>query len=91
LVGSSEVPNYVTDLLAYTRRTATFLEEDPFEGMKLEKPPNFGLIATEDKIKDVIRGRRPSSDLKQIIAEWRRTGGDETREFLEKTLAESGR
>jgi putative aldouronate transport system substrate-binding protein len=93
LVGNSEVPNYVKDLLDYTRATAKYLEVDLFQGIKLEMPASYSKIVTttEDKIKDVVRGRRPLSDLDQIVEEWRRTGGDAAREFLEKALADNGR
>lgn len=93
LVGNSEVPNYVKDLLDYTRTTAQYLEEDLFEGIKLEMPASASktVTATEDKLRDLIRGRRPLSDIDQIVAEWRRSGGDDAREFLEKALADNGR
>jgi putative aldouronate transport system substrate-binding protein len=91
LVGTSDVPNYVNDLLAYARAALPHREFNPFEGIKLELPPNFSrvIVPTEDKIKDIVRGRRPLSDLDQIVQEWRRSGGDEGREFLEKVLADN--
>jgi putative aldouronate transport system substrate-binding protein len=93
LIGSSEVPSYVKDALGYFQATAKYLEEDPFQGIKLEMPASASkvIIATEDKIKDVVRGRRPLSDLDGIVGEWRRSGGDEARAFLEKALADNGR
>lgn len=93
LVGTSEVPNYVEDLLDYTRTTAKYLEEDLFQGIKVEMPATYAktITVTEDKIKDVIRGRRPLSDMTKIVEDWRRTGGDDARDFLEKALADNGR
>lgn len=93
LVGSSEVPNYVKDLLNYTRATAKYLEEDLFQGIKLEMPSTYSKIVTitEDKIRDLVRGRRPLSDLDEIVKVWRRSGGDDARDFLEKALADNGR
>ncbi len=93
VVGSSEVPTYVKDLLDYTHRTVKHREEDFFAGIKLEMPATYSktVIATEDKIKDLVRGRRPLSDLRGIVSEWRRSTGDETRGFLEKVLTENGR
>jgi putative aldouronate transport system substrate-binding protein len=83
----------VKDLLEYTRETAKYLEEDLFAGIKLEKPATYSTIltATDEKIKDVVRGRRPVSDLKQIVDNWRRAGGNDAREFLEKALSDNGR
>jgi putative aldouronate transport system substrate-binding protein len=62
-------------------------------GLKLEYPGNFSkiIITTEDKLNDVVRGRRPLGDLDQIVKEWRATGGDEGRAFFEKALADNGR
>lgn len=93
LVGSSEVPNYVKDLLDYTRATAKYLEDDLFQGIKLEMPATYSKIVTttEDKIKDLVRGRRPLSDLDEIVRVWQRSGGDDARDFLEKALGDNGR
>jgi putative aldouronate transport system substrate-binding protein len=89
VVSSEDVPNYVREMLAYTRATAQYSEPDLFKGMKLQLPPNYSklLVLTEDKMTDILRGRRAESDLDAIVAEWRATGGDEGRAYLEKTLA----
>jgi putative aldouronate transport system substrate-binding protein len=93
VVGTADVPHFVQDLLGYLRSTVRYLEPDLFAGIKLELPANYSrvLVPTEDKINDVLRGRRPLSDLDQIVVEWRNTGGDEGRAFLEKTLADNAR
>lgn len=93
VVGTADVPGFVQDLLGYLRTTSKYLEPDLFKGIKVELPPNYSkvIVATEDKIADVQRGRRPLTDLDVIVKEWRATGGDEGRAFLEKTLADNGR
>jgi len=93
VVGTADVPTFVQDLLGYLRTTIKFLEPDLFAGIKLELPANYSrvLVPTEDRINDVLRGRRPIGDLQHIVDEWRATGGDEGRAFLEKTLANNGR
>jgi len=93
VVGTADTPNYVKDFLAYTRKTYAYREPDPFVGLKLEYPANYSkiIVTTEDKIDDIVRGRRPLSDIDQIIKEWRATGGDEGRAFFEKALADNGR
>jgi putative aldouronate transport system substrate-binding protein len=90
---TADVPNYVPQLLAYTRTTIGYLERDLFKGIKVELPANYSKLIenTEDKISDILRGRRPLGDLSQIVSDWRKTGGDEGRAFLEKTLAANGR
>jgi putative aldouronate transport system substrate-binding protein len=87
------VPHFVADQLAYARATYRYREEDPFRGIKLEFPPNYSrvLVPTEDKLNDIVRGRRPLGDLAQIVHEWRVSGGDEGRAFFEKVLADNGR
>ena len=93
VVGTADVPTYVKDLLDYARRTIKYRAEDPFLGLKLEYPANYSkiIITTEDKLNDVVRGRRPLGDIEQIVKEWRSTGGDEGRAFFEKALADNGR
>jgi putative aldouronate transport system substrate-binding protein len=92
-VGTADVPHFVEDLLNYTRATYKFREDNPFLGLKLEFPASYSKVLqiTEDKMNDIIRGRRPTSDHGQIVKEWRQTGGDEGRAFFEKALADNGR
>jgi putative aldouronate transport system substrate-binding protein len=91
VVSSEDVPRYVPDLIAYSRAILPYAEPDLFQGMKLQLPSAFSknIVLTEDKLTDILRGRRPQSDLASIVREWRSDGGDETRAFLEKALAAS--
>jgi putative aldouronate transport system substrate-binding protein len=92
-VGTADVPHFVEDLLSYSRATYKYREDNPFVGLKLEYPANYSKIitTTEDKLNDVVRGRRPLADWDQIVKEWRATGGDEGRAFFEKALSDNGR
>lgn len=92
-VSKPETPNFVKDLLTYSNGLVKYLEKDLWEGIKLEMPANYSKIQqpTEDKITDVVRGRRPISDLDTIVKEWRSTGGDEGRELMQKALSDNGR
>ncbi|WP_329102317.1 extracellular solute-binding protein [Micromonospora sp. NBC_01699] len=92
-VRSGDTPNYVQDYLGYHRATITHLEPDLFAGIKLELPANYSkvLVPSEDKINDILRGRRPIGDLDQVVREFRSGGGDEGRAFLEQALADNGR
>jgi putative aldouronate transport system substrate-binding protein len=93
LVATADVPNFLQDLLAYSKTTLKYRETDLFAGIKMELPANYSklLVTTDEKINDVVRGRRPLSDVDQIVKEWRLAGGDEGRAFLEKVLADNGR
>lgn len=90
---TSDAPNYVQDYINYHKASIQYLEQDLFKGIKLELPANYSKVIqpTEDKIRDVLNGRRPLSDLDAIVREWRSGGGDEGRAFLEKTLTDNGR
>lgn len=92
-VRSADTPNYVQDFMGYCRQTIGLLERDLFAGIKLELPANWSKVIqpTEDKIRDILRGRRPISDLDQVRKEFLATGGEEGRAFFEKALADNGR
>ncbi len=93
VVGTADVPHFVTDSLGYLRTTMAYAEPDLFQGIKLELPANYSKLLTsaEDQMTDVVRGRRPIGDVDALVREWRRAGGDEGRAFLERTLAMNGR
>ena len=86
-------PDYVPDSIAFKNNAVTFVEQDPWQGMKLEMPAKYkaNIVPAADKITDVLRGRRPLSDVDAIVKEWRANGGDEARDLLAKALADAGR
>lgn len=88
-----QTPQYVSQLLAYSNETVKNLEKDPWLGLKFEMPAKYkaGMQPTEDKMTDIVRGRRPASDIDVVVKEWRAAGGDEARQLLASALAESGR
>jgi hypothetical protein len=80
-----DTPAYVRDALAYFNETVKYLEPDPWDGLKLEMPAAFKAFAVpaEDKFTDLLRGRRPMSDVDAIVARGgvegqRRRGGADT-------------
>ncbi|MFI7024832.1 extracellular solute-binding protein [Micromonospora sp. NPDC049900] len=92
-VRSGDTPHFVQDYLGYYRTNIASIEKDLFAGIKLELPANWSKIIqpTDDKIRDILRGRRPVSDLAQVRKEFLDTGGEEGRAFHEKALADNGR
>ncbi len=89
-----DTPDYPRQYVEFNNNSIVpFREEDPWQGLQLEWPARYGAInaATEGKINDVLRGRRPLSDLDTIVAEWRAGGGDEARAFLATALEDAGR
>ncbi|MBO4208896.1 extracellular solute-binding protein [Micromonospora echinofusca] len=92
-VRSGDTPTYVQDYLAYYRKHIDLMEKDLFAGIKLELPANWSKIITptDDKIRDILRGRRPLGDLDQVVKDFLASGGEEGRAFFEKALADNGR
>jgi putative aldouronate transport system substrate-binding protein len=88
-----DTPNYVKDMLGYSNNMVKYIEKDPWDGLKLEYPARFKAInlPTQDKMTDIVRGRRPLTDLDAVVKEWRAGGGDETRDFMAKALSDAGR
>jgi putative aldouronate transport system substrate-binding protein len=89
-----ETPSYVKDLLTYSNETAKYLEKDPWEGIKLDFPAAYKAqtVPTEDKITDILRGRRPVSDFDGIVSEWKTSGGgNEARDLLAKARSDAGK
>jgi putative aldouronate transport system substrate-binding protein len=92
-VSSADTPNYVRDYLDYYNKNIGLMEKDLFAGIKLELPANWSKILqpTDDKLRDILRGRRPLSDLETVKKEFFATGGEEGRAFHEKALSDNGR
>ncbi|MBQ1026406.1 extracellular solute-binding protein [Micromonospora sp. C95] len=92
-VRSGDTPNYVQDYIGYYRKHLDAMEKDLFAGIKLELPANWSKIIqpTDDKVRDIVRGRRPVGDLAQVRKEFLDSGGEEGRAFFEKALADNGR
>ncbi|GAA3343813.1 extracellular solute-binding protein [Amorphoplanes nipponensis] len=90
---SPQTPDYVPQVMAYSNETVKYLEKDPWDGLKFEMPAKYkaSTVPTEDKITDIVRGRRPLTDLDAVVKEWRAAGGDEARQMLAAALADAGR
>jgi putative aldouronate transport system substrate-binding protein len=88
-----QTPRFVPEVLAYSNETVKYLEKDPWDGLKFEMPAKFKAanVPTQDKITDIVRGRRPLSDLDTVVKEWRAAGGDEARQMLGTALADAGK
>ena len=91
IIGGPDIPNFVQDLLSWSNETVKVMEANPFAGLKVEWPNNYSKIdtPTNDKLNDIVRGRRPLSDLDQVVREWRTGGGDEGRDLLGKAISEN--
>ncbi|WP_068921350.1 extracellular solute-binding protein [Planobispora rosea] len=92
-ITESELPRYVETAATWYNEAAKHWAPNPHEGIRIQRPAKYAALEqpTEDKIQDVVRGRRPLSELKQVVEEWRKDGGDESREFYMKVLQDNGR
>jgi putative aldouronate transport system substrate-binding protein len=86
-----DTPDYVREAIEFKNSQIKYVEPDPWVGMKLEMPPKYkaNQVPMEEKFTDVLRGRRPMSDLDKLAQEWRANGGDEARALLAKALADA--
>jgi putative aldouronate transport system substrate-binding protein len=88
-----DVSWYHPEYMRYFNAMAPHVESNPWIGIKLEMPADFkaNQVPFEDKFTDVLRGRRPMSDVDALVREWRQRGGDEARALLAKALQDAGR
>ncbi|WBC16398.1 extracellular solute-binding protein [Micromonospora sp. WMMA1998] len=88
-----DTPRYVPDVLNYSNQMVRYLEKDPWDGVKLEMPAAYkaNQVPTEDKFTDLLRGRRPMSDVDAIVAEWKAGGGEEARKLLADSLPKAAK
>ncbi|MDQ7904605.1 extracellular solute-binding protein [Phytohabitans sp. ZYX-F-186] len=89
-----ETPKYVPDLLSYSNAMVKFMETNPWDGIKLEFPATYKsqTVPYEDKITDIVRGRRPLTEFDGLVNEWKTAGGgNEARDFLAKARSDAGK
>jgi putative aldouronate transport system substrate-binding protein len=83
----------VQALYDWQTQASKLLENDPFVGIRVEVPSKMAGLAqpTEDKMQEILRGKRPVSEWAKIVKEWQDGGGNEAREFYMKVARENGR
>ncbi|HYN96696.1 MAG TPA: extracellular solute-binding protein [Pilimelia sp.] len=88
-----DTPDYPRQVTEFHNKAVPFREKDPWEGLKVEWPSQFSAnaVPTDDKLNDIVRGRRPLTDLDKVYQEWRNGGGDQARELLAKALENKGK
>lgn len=92
-ITESQYPDFVQWKCDWYNHAAQFTGDDPFAGIRIQRPERFSGAETPlaDRVNDIIRGREDLSALDQAVADWRRDGGDEGREFYMGVLQEHGR
>jgi putative aldouronate transport system substrate-binding protein len=82
-------PGYVQSRTDWNARHIQYIKPRIFQGIKRIEPANLQQAnqSLNDKLEDLRRGRTPMSEWDNIVAAWRREGGDEGREFYQQALA----
>ncbi|MGW5875177.1 extracellular solute-binding protein [Nocardiopsis terrae] len=92
-ITESQYPDFVAWKTAWYNDAIAYAEEDPFSGIRIQRPDRFSAaeLPLTDRVADIIRGREDLSALDTAIDDWRRDGGEEGREFYLEVLQEHGR
>lgn len=85
-----QFPGYVEKSSTWINETAKFYVDPLFYGMNITEPSEYASLATPftDLEKDIARGRKTLKDLDAAIDTWRKSGGDQLRDFYQKILDE---
>jgi putative aldouronate transport system substrate-binding protein len=82
--------DYVPHVIGVLKQYEAVGVEDPTVGFYSDADSRQGVIANQrfhDGVNDIIAGRRPTSDLSQLVVEWRSNGGDQVRKEYEEAMA----
>ncbi|TCC28419.1 extracellular solute-binding protein [Kribbella sindirgiensis] len=92
-ITQSEYPGYVQSLSAWQNAAAKVREKNLFDGIRVEQPAKMAALNQpfDDALQDILRGRKPLSELKTAVKQWQDNGGNEGRDFYAKVLSDNGR
>ncbi len=81
-------PDFVPRYCAWMAAEVENVVDGPFYGYQVIRPPEFTALDQPlyDLEADIIRGRRPLSDLDREVRTWRNAGGDRMREYFGSVL-----
>lgn len=88
VIAHPDAPQLVEDWTGWIERHMPYVRESLFYGRQIQEPDRFANLsdqfnAFED---DVVRGRQSLRNLQNAVAEWRRNGGNELRDWYQKLL-----
>ncbi|WP_350277915.1 extracellular solute-binding protein [Kribbella sp. HUAS MG21] len=92
-ITQSEYPGYVEAMSQWQNAAAKVREKNLFDGIRVEQPAKMAALHQpfDDALQDILRGRRPVSELKTAVKQWQDNGGNEGRDFYAKVLSDNGR
>lgn len=78
-----QYPGYVQERSEWEARQAPNVQEGLFFGMQIQEDTKYASLGApfDDLAKDIVRGRKKISDLDSALATWKKSGGDELRDF----------
>lgn len=78
-----QYPGYVKERSEWEARQAPHVKESLFFGLQIQEDTKFASLGKpfDDLAKDIARGRKSISDLDSALATWKKSGGDELRDF----------
>ncbi|MDB1089682.1 extracellular solute-binding protein [Streptomyces sp. ACA25] len=91
-IAHPDQPKVVEDLCGWQQRMMPFVREPLFYGRQIQEPDQYANLSDpfEDLEDDVVRGRASISDMQNAVTEWRRSGGDELRDWYQELLDAEG-
>ncbi|HEX2143450.1 MAG TPA: extracellular solute-binding protein [Glycomyces sp.] len=88
-----QYPGMVETLHAWETNAAPFLDDHPFQGLRVEMPSD--LSAENEPMKEahheIYRGQREVADWATLVADWRAKVGDSAREYYTKVAEDNDR
>ncbi|RKN06690.1 extracellular solute-binding protein [Streptomyces radicis] len=92
VIAHPDTPEVVEDWTGWQARQLPYVQDGLFHGRQIQEPARLTNLndGFEDLEDDVVRGRQSIDDLRDAVAEWRRNGGDELRDFYQELLDTEG-
>ncbi|GAB3997468.1 hypothetical protein GCM10029992_20430 [Glycomyces albus] len=88
-----QYPGLVEGYHAWQETAAQYLDDHPFQGLRVEMPS--AMAAENEPMKDmyheIYRGQRDMSEWEGMVADWREKAGDAAREYYTEVAEENGR
>ncbi|MEU0726277.1 extracellular solute-binding protein [Streptomyces sp. NPDC006140] len=91
-VAYPDFPDITRGIVEWQQRMGAFTKKTTFYGLTVTEPTRWANLADdfEQLEDDVVRGRKKISDVQQAVADWKKKGGDDLRDWYKKLLDDNG-
>ncbi|MFJ8718640.1 extracellular solute-binding protein [Streptomyces violaceus] len=91
-VAYPDFPDITRGIVEWQQRMGAFTKKSTFYGLTVTEPNRWANLADdfEQLEDDVVRGRKKISDVQQAVADWKKKGGDDLRDWYKKLLDDNG-